>query len=49
MNQTKQIIMKKLILFAMFTTFALTANAQFSLGATFGLPTGDAEAGYTFA
>lgn len=33
----------------MLVAFAYTANAQFSLGATFGLPTGDAENGYTFA
>lgn len=33
----------------MLTTFAMTANAQFSLGATIGLPSGDASDGYTFA
>lgn len=41
--------MKKIILTLMLGVFAFTANAQFSAGATFGLPTGDAEAGYTFA
>lgn len=33
----------------MFMTFAMTASAQFSAGATFGIPTGDADEGYTFA
>ncbi len=32
----------------MLGVFALTASAQFSAGATFGIPTGDAEAGYSF-
>jgi len=33
----------------MLTTFAMTANAQFSVGATFGLPSGDVSDAYTFA
>lgn len=33
----------------MLTTFAMTANAQFSLGATLGLPSGDVSDAYTFA
>lgn len=41
--------MKKLFLFAVFMTFAMTASAQFSAGLTFGLPTGDADEGYSFA
>ena len=41
--------MKKLFFLAMFMTFAMTASAQFSAGATFGIPTGDADEAYTFA
>lgn len=41
--------MKKLFLFVALVTFSLTAQAQFSLGANFGLPTGDAEPVTTFA
>ena len=48
---TNQILtfMKKLMFTMMLVVFVYTANAQFSLGATFGLPTGDADTGYTFA
>lgn len=41
--------MKKLILVLALALTSFAASAQFSLGASFGLPTGDAEAGYTFA
>ena len=41
--------MRKIILTFMLGIFAYTANAQFSAGATFGLPTGDADVAYTFA
>lgn len=41
--------MRKIILTFMLGIFAYTANAQFSAGATFGLPTGDIEDFYTFA
>ena len=41
--------MKKIILFVLFITFAFTANAQFSAGATLGLPTGDADDVSSFA
>ena len=41
--------MKKLFLLVAFVAFSFTATAQFSVGATFGLPTGDADVGYTFA
>lgn len=41
--------MKKLFFLVAFVAFSLTATAQFSVGATFGLPTGDADVGYTFA
>lgn len=40
--------MKKLILALAFVAFGFTANAQFSLGASVGLPVGDAEPGYSF-
>jgi hypothetical protein len=41
--------MKKIILFALFITFAFSANAQFSAGVTLGLPTGDADDVSSFA
>lgn len=41
--------MKKLFLGLALIAFSLTSNAQFSLGASFGLPTGDADLGYSFA
>lgn len=41
--------MKKIILTIAFVVAAFTANAQFSLGANFGLPTGDASDLTTFA
>ncbi|PQJ19680.1 hypothetical protein [Tenacibaculum sp. SG-28] len=41
--------MKKFLLLASFLALGFTANAQFSAGATFGLPVGDADNGYTFA
>lgn len=41
--------MKKLFLFVAFVAFSFTASAQFNVGATFGLPTGDASDVTTFA
>ena len=41
--------MKKLILVFALALTSFAASAQFSLGASFGLPTGDADTGYTFA
>lgn len=41
--------MKKLFLVLALVAFSFSSNAQFSLGATFGLPTGDADTAYTFA
>jgi len=41
--------MKKLILVFALALTSFAASAQFSLGASFGLPTGDADLGYTFA
>ncbi|MFY0604264.1 MAG: transporter [Flavobacteriaceae bacterium] len=41
--------MKKLILVFALVLTSFGANAQFSVGASFGLPTGDVSDGYTFA
>ncbi len=40
--------MKKIILFAMFITLGFNANAQFSVGANFGIPVGDTDDIYNF-
>lgn len=41
--------MKKVFFIAALLMCTVTINAQFSLGATFGIPTADADDGYSFA